>query len=321
MLVVLLCGAISFILMTEKSLISGMKNGGFRMLERTREDSQRRREYARARREEQEEEYLSRREQRQEADRLRREEQEQARARREEERRQRAMEKESGRAQRREEKETEKILRMDRKVSGVILDTAITRESEERRRDDIHEIMWNEDGEEYIPSEEEGVMPELPEEEKPLGSVFDFDNIRIRSAHQLTIDEAEEEPEQFYSTLEPDPVAPVNPFNSPIRQEDSSETENPPRAEELHEAGGPVQAGRLLRARTSGYTGRMWRSRPASGSDLRRAWRSPPAGKGGPSRRRTWGRCRGLLFPGNICSRLYLCCRRAREEIRIPPRN
>ena len=53
-LVVLLCGAISFILMTEKSLISGMKNGGFRMLERTREDSQRRREYARARREEQE---------------------------------------------------------------------------------------------------------------------------------------------------------------------------------------------------------------------------------------------------------------------------
>ncbi len=242
-LVVLLCGAISFILMTEKSLISGMKNGGFRMLERTREDSQRRREYARARREEQEEEYLSRREQRQEADRLRREEQEQARARREEERRQRALEKESGRAQRREEKETEKILRMDRKVSGVILDTAITRENEERRRDDIHEIMWNEDGEEYIPSGEEDVMPELPEEEKPSGSVFDFDNIRIRSAHQLTIDEAEEEPEQFYSTLGPDPVAPTNPFDSSFRQEDFSETDNPPRAEELHEAGGPVQAG------------------------------------------------------------------------------
>ena len=242
-LVVLLCGAISFILMTEKSLISGMKNGGFRMLERTREDSQRRREYARARREEQEEEYLSRREQRQEADRRRREEQEQARARREEERRQRALEKESGRAQRREEKETEKILRMDRKVSGVILDTAITRENEERRRDDIHEIMWNEDGEEYIPSGEEDVMPELPEEEKPSGSVFDFDNIRIRSAHQLTIDEAEEEPEQFYSTLGPDPVAPTNPFDSSFRQEDFSETDNPPRAEELHEAGGPVQAG------------------------------------------------------------------------------
>lgn len=241
-LVVLLCGAISFILMTEKSLISGMKNGGFRMLERTREDSRRRREYARARREEQEEEYLSRREQRQEADRLRREEQEQARARREEERRQRALEKESGRAQRREEKETEKILRMDRKVSGVILDTAITRESEERRRDDIHEIMWNEDGEEYIPSGEEDVMPELPEEEKPSGSVFDFDNIRIRSAHQLTIDEAEEEPEQFYSTLGPDPAALANPFDSPLRQEDSSETDNPPRAEELHGAG-PVQAG------------------------------------------------------------------------------
>ncbi|MCI9071539.1 MAG: DNA translocase FtsK [Lachnospiraceae bacterium] len=262
-LVVLLCGAISFILMTEKSLISGMKNSGFRMLERTREDTRRRREYARARREEQEEEYLSRREQRQEADRLRREEQEQARARREEERRQRALEKESGRAQRREEKETEKILRMDRKVSGVILDTAITRENEERRRDDIHEIMWNEDGEEYIPSGEEGVLPESPEEEKPLGSVFDFDNIRIRSAHQLTIDEAEEEePEQFYSTLGAEPFVPVNPFReelpgagdslqsetaremgSPFQSENSLEIDNPLKSEELHEVGSFAQAG------------------------------------------------------------------------------
>ena len=43
---VLLCGAISFILMTERSLISGVKSGGSRMLQRTREDSQRRREYA-----------------------------------------------------------------------------------------------------------------------------------------------------------------------------------------------------------------------------------------------------------------------------------
>jgi len=271
-LVVLLCGAISFILMTERSLISGVKSGGFRMLERTREDSQRRREYARQRREEQEEEYLSRREerqeadrlrreerqeagrlrreQRQEADRLRREEQEQARGRREEERRQRILERESGRQQRREEKETEKILRMDRKVSGVILDTAITRETEERRRDDIHEIMWNEGEEEYgAPEEAEMVTEQSEAEDRVSGSIFDFDNIQIRSAHQLTIDEAEEEePEPFYSTLDLDSTAPGSPLrghrpeavNPPVelQSEDLSEgalyeTENPVRDEDL----------------------------------------------------------------------------------------
>lgn len=230
-LVVLLCGAISFILMTERSLISSVKSGGSRVLERTREDSQRRREYAKQRREEQEEEYLSRRQQRQEADRLRREEQEQARSRREEERRQRALERENGRQQRREEKETEKILRMDRKVSGVILDTAITRETEERRRDDIHEIMWNEGMEEYSVMEEESPVaaPAEETEKKASGSIFDFDNIRIRSAHQLTIDEAAEEEdqeqEQFYSTLEPETVETVNPLRSdyPLTEEDIQE--------------------------------------------------------------------------------------------------
>ncbi len=216
-LVVLLCGAISFILMTERSLISSVKSGGSRMLERTREDSLRRREYAKQRREEQEKEYLSRRQQRQEADRLRREEQEQARSRREEERRQRALERESGRQQRREEKETEKILRMDRKVSGVILDTAITRETDERRRDDIHEIMWNEDMEDYSAPQEENLAEVQTEEKgkKASGSIFDFDNIRIRSAHQLTIDEAVEEEEgsePFCSMPEPEQVSPVSPL-------------------------------------------------------------------------------------------------------------
>ncbi len=149
-LVVLLCGAISFILMTERSLISGVKNGGSRMLERTREDSERRREYARQRREEQ----AIRRAQQREAYRSRREEQEETEEiPREDERRRRTRERESERQQRREEKDTEKILRMDKKVSGVILDTAIARENEERRRDDIHEIMWNEGMEEAIPEE------------------------------------------------------------------------------------------------------------------------------------------------------------------------
>ncbi|MDE6674150.1 MAG: DNA translocase FtsK, partial [Acetatifactor sp.] len=242
-LVVLLCGVISFILMTERSLISGVKNSGFRMLERTREDSQRRKEYAQQRREEQEEAYLSRREQRQEAERQRREEQEQTRARREEERRQRVLERENDRQLRKQEKETEKILRMDRKVSGVILDTAISRDNEERRRDDIHEIMWNE-GEEYQ-AIDEAMQPENTSTEeisrKQTGSVFDFDNIRVRSVHQLTIDEVEEqeeeeEPEQFYSTLEIGQTGPANPLRS------SSETVSPLQGG-MEEAVCPPQSG------------------------------------------------------------------------------
>lgn len=224
-LVVLLCGAISFILMTERSLISGVKNGGSRMLERTREDSERRKEYAKQRREEQavrraqqREAYRSRREEQEETEELSREER-QPRASREEERRRRARERESGRQQRREEKETEKILRMDKKVSGVILDTAIVRENEERRRDDIHEIMWNEGMEEtgngmVNTLQEQGEVPEMAEK-KPSGSIFDFDSIRIRSAHQVTLEEtAEEEQEEYVSTLEPASAPSVSPLRS-----------------------------------------------------------------------------------------------------------
>ena len=41
--------------------------------------------------------------------------------------------------------ETEKLLRMDKKVSGVILDTSISKKEEEKHRDDIHEIMLQEE--------------------------------------------------------------------------------------------------------------------------------------------------------------------------------
>lgn len=233
-LVVILCGAISFILMTERSLISGVKNGGTRMLERTKEDSERRREYARMRREEQaslkaeqEEADRNRREEQAQIARSRREQQEESRLKREEERRQRAREKVNERQQRREEKETEKILRMDRKVSGVILDTAITRENEERRRDDIHEIMWNEE------PVEDGMSSTLPPQDsvmsgkKTSGSVFDFDSIRIRSAHQVTIDEAVDEEDDIVNPLRSNEIQrPGNEVGQEIRihREDIPET-------------------------------------------------------------------------------------------------
>lgn len=203
-LVVLLCSVASLILLTEKSLISSLKNSGSRMRERSREDAERRREYNRIRFEEQErlraekeEKRLRRAEEksRREEERLRGEEEQRSgrkedwsrgeeerpgrvdvRSRREEERRLRA-----------EEKENEKILRMEKKVSGVMLDTALERPGETRRRDDIHEIVLSEEpeGEEQM-TEAASVMP---------APVFEFEKVRIRNEHQVTVGQAAVEQE------------------------------------------------------------------------------------------------------------------------------
>lgn len=149
-LVVLLCSVVSLILLTEKSLIDSVKSGGSRMRELSREDAERRRENAQ----------------------LRRREQEELRSRREEERRLKA-----------EEKENERILRMEKKVSGVMMDTALTKPEEQRHRDDIHEIMFSEEAEER----------EAATQEPPIVSGIDFDKVRIRSMHQVTMSEAAEE--------------------------------------------------------------------------------------------------------------------------------
>ena len=155
-LVVLLCSVVSLILLTEKSLLAGMKNGGNRMRELSREDAERRRENAKVRRQEQEEQ----------------------RARREEERRLKA-----------EEKENEKILRMEKKVSGVMLDTALSRQ-EPVRRDDVHEIMFTEDQDTEQPAS-------AVEDNPPVN--FDFEKVRIRSMHQVTMDEYGEYPDDEMS--------------------------------------------------------------------------------------------------------------------------
>ena len=134
-LVVLIVCLISVILLTEKSFVKGVKNGSKRVVELSREDAQRRKELMESRREEAEEE------------RIRREEE---RHRREETRRLKA-----------EEKENEKILRMDKKVSGVILDTALTEPAEKKNRDDIHEITFNEEPD-ILPAEEAPMEPAHP---------------------------------------------------------------------------------------------------------------------------------------------------------------
>ena len=144
-LVVLLCSVVSLILLTEKSLLDSMKNGGSRMRELSREDAERRREQNQVRRQEHEEQ----------------------RARREEERRLKA-----------EEKENQKILRMERKVSGVILDTALPRQDENAHRDDVHEITFTEEQEQNA-----------SERDDSSAQGFDFEKVRIRSMHQVTMNE------------------------------------------------------------------------------------------------------------------------------------
>ena len=197
-LVVLLCSVISLILLTEKSFLGSMRNGGERIREYSREDAVRRRENAQIRRQEQEE----RTSQREEARRIREEE----RRIREEERRLRA-----------EEKENEQILnavpRREKKVTGVMMDTSLKKQDirNNGRREDIHEIVYD---------EEEQPAP-VVEETKVTSD--DFDNIRVAGMHQVTMQEAVQD-----TSYEDIPVEEVNSaatFKKPFERRESWQEE------------------------------------------------------------------------------------------------
>ncbi len=164
-LLILVLGIICLVIVTEKSFIGGVAAGGRKVYERAREDAAYRRERAARRREEQ-------------TERREREERE--------------------RRQREEELENEKLLRMDKKVSGVMLDTALGREPEkaavEKVRDDIHEITLNYDEEEM---EEQ---PAARERERHSYHYIeqesdDLDEIQISGMETEPEPEAETEPE------------------------------------------------------------------------------------------------------------------------------
>lgn len=204
-LVVLLCSVVSLILLTEKSLLSSVKRGGSRVRELSREDAAWRREQAELRRQEQEETSQRRREQaelrRQEQEEnaqrrkarmeLRRQEQEETKARKAKERRLKA-----------EEKENEKILRMERKVSGVMLDTALPKPEENAsRRDDIHEIILSEEAAAETPLQE--TYKAEPVETAEKEPEFDFEKIPIRGVHPVTVNE-EPEAEEYIEESRPE---------------------------------------------------------------------------------------------------------------------
>lgn len=175
-LTVLVAAIISVVVLTEKSLVSGVKSGGRKMYERSKEDAMHRKERARIRREEH--------------DLVRRYREEEVRL-------------------LKEALENEKILRMDKKVSGVMIDTSIVKEEKQfsKVRDDIHEINL-EDFEEQI---EHAVVEE---EQMPDEPVDEGSHIRINSVYlEETENESDglAEITELYASdsLEEQPVEPV----------------------------------------------------------------------------------------------------------------
>lgn len=156
LLVVAIC---CIVIITEKSLINGVKKGGKYVVSTAKDDAKYRREKALQRKEE-----------------LRLERQKQLEETKENEKEDLSS-----------KDDAEKILRMNKKVSGVMLDTKLSKEPsvKQYRNDNIHEITVD-DLEDNYQIEEKIVQP--------VESEFHFDQIKIHSAHQIELaDVAEEE--------------------------------------------------------------------------------------------------------------------------------
>ncbi len=124
-LLILLIGIASIVVVTQQSFVRGLKKGGRKLIDKTRQEADNYRDYAEKRREKME-----------------------ARRAEIEEERRLAI----------EQKEDEKILRMEKKVSGVMIDTALDKQDEDG--DDLGEIkLHNEDKGKsenlFIPDEDE----------------------------------------------------------------------------------------------------------------------------------------------------------------------
>ena len=162
------------VILTGKSLVSGMKRQGDRMLHSAKEDMVQHRKKARLRKEEQEVKRLKKQEEEQNS------------------RKQEALKE--------DREEAEKILRMDRKVSGVMLDTKLKKElppQEEIKHEDIHEITLKDIEEQLpfptfddtLPAKPESAKKPVAETEEAPNDDFDFDSVRIHRAHQIELEE------------------------------------------------------------------------------------------------------------------------------------
>lgn len=182
-LLILVLGIICLVIVTEKSFIGGVAAGGRKVYERSVEDAAYRRERAAKRREAVTE---------------------------------KRKQEEEKRRMREEELENEKLLRMDKKVSGVMLDTALGREpektaDEKKVRDDIHEITVNfeEDAPEeepvrerhsyhYIEQESDELseihMEEEPEEQEESFGAKPMDSYQPQMGNRMAVSSGRERP-------------------------------------------------------------------------------------------------------------------------------
>ena len=175
-LLILVLAIICMVVITEKSFIGGVKKQGQRVYERSVEDAAYRRERAKERQLAAEEK--------------------------------RAKEKER-RRQKEEEIENEKILRMDKKVSGVMLDTALDKgknkekenENTERTRDDIHEIMLNSSDEDVEEAAERRTVRDAHSYHYIEHESDALDEIHIHGAvdepEKIDVDEPQDETEGY----------------------------------------------------------------------------------------------------------------------------
>lgn len=103
-------------------------------------------------------------------------------------RKERAQRRQEEIALQKEQEEQERILRMDKKVSGVMLDTTLDKESSEQMRDDIHEIILQEEG-----TKEQGLR-EIQGTDA-VTEPLDFEKVRIHTSVQMELDDTMQIPE------------------------------------------------------------------------------------------------------------------------------
>ena len=138
---------------------------------------------------------------------------EEARRIREEERRIREEE----RRLRAEEKENEEILnavpRREKKVTGVMMDTSLKKQDTQPagRRDDIHEIVYEEDAQ------------DAPAVEETRVTSSDFDKINVTDIHQVTMQEAADD--VSYEDIPVEEVSSAATFKKPFERRESWQEE------------------------------------------------------------------------------------------------
>jgi S-DNA-T family DNA segregation ATPase FtsK/SpoIIIE len=177
-LMIIVLAVICLVILTEKSLVGSVRSSGQRVYEKTMEDAYVRKERVQEKRAKQEE--------------LRRT--------KEEERRLRVQ-----------ESEDEKILRMDKRVTGVMLDTALTTKEEEKESapsDDIHEITWTD----FDTNDIKEVDVTVKNSGENMHAI-DFDKIHITSAQQMDMFEEEEDEEEIHQ----EPVRASSDVIDPLR--------------------------------------------------------------------------------------------------------